>query len=35
MGKLGFLKSKLNGSDKEILAFLLSKTQFETKILKN
>ena len=35
MGKLGFLKSKLNGSDKEILAFLLSKTQFETRILKN
>ena len=28
-------KSKLNVSDKEILAFLLSKIQFETKSLKN
>ena len=33
--QLGFFKSKLNGSDKEILAFLLSKIQFETKSLKN
>ena len=35
IGQLGVFKSKLNGSDKEILSFLLSKTQFETKIFKS